>query len=164
MVSIGPRLIIGPMLDKAEFDRWWQAAADEESVARALVEAEAFNAVVLHVEQAVELLLKGLLRGVGAAKEAWGHGLADLGSRARDVAGLKLPDDLAHELAVLERDYKPTRYPDALVSGTPRANYDHSDAIRSLDTLDRVRAEVQRCWDHLRTVDAEAQDDDRGRI
>ena len=64
-------------------------------------------------------------------------------------AGLDLPDDLGPALAILERDYKPTRYPDALITGTPLGNYGLADANRAMATSDQVRNEVALTWDRL---------------
>ena len=145
-----------PMLDHDEFERWLEASDDEATLASHLVDQRAFNAVVLHSEQAAQLVVKGLLRGVGAARDAWGHALPELAERAGAAAGLGLPGDLAERLAVLERDYKPSRYPDALVSGTPRTSYGPADAERALETLQRLRAAVVAAWEQL--ADAEAGD------
>lgn len=157
------RLPSGLMLDHAEFARWLEASDDEGSLARDLVSLGAFNAVVLHSEQAAQLVLKGLLRGVGAARDAWGHALPELAERAGLAAGLALPDDLSQRLSVLERDYKPSRYPDALVSGTPRGSYGLADAERALETLTRLRGAVVRTWQQLAGNDGDdagAADDD----
>lgn len=145
------------MLDHAEFARWLEASDDEARLAPELVELKAFNAVVLHSEQAAQLALKGLLRGVGAAREAWGHALSELAERSVTAAGLELADDLRARLAMLERDYMPSRYPDALVSGTPLGNYSADDADRALQTLKRLRAAVVEAWERL--VAEEQQDD-----
>lgn len=145
------------MLDRVEFARWLEACDDEGGLARALVDLRAFNAVVLHSEQAAQLVLKGLLRGVGAARDAWGHALPELAERAATAAGLAMPDDLPQQLAILERDYKSTRYPDALVSGTPRRNYGPLDAERALTTLTGLRDAVVATWEQL--VSSEGGDD-----
>lgn len=144
------------MLDHTEFARWLEACDDEARVASELVDLKAFNAVVLHSEQAAQLLLKGLLRGVGAAKDAWGHALSELAERADAAAGLVLPNDLPERLMVLERDYKPSRYPDALVSGTPRDNYGPADAERALETLAQLRDAVVATWEQLLDEETDA--------
>jgi HEPN domain-containing protein len=115
------------MLDHSEFARWLEASDDEARVARELVDLKAFNAVVLHSEQAAQLL-------------------AD---RAAAAASLELADGLRERLTVLARDYMPTRYPDALVSGTPLGNYAHTDADRALETLARLRDTVVATWEQL---------------
>ncbi|MGI8575943.1 MAG: HEPN domain-containing protein [Egibacteraceae bacterium] len=86
-----------------------------------------------------------------------GHALPELAERATAVAGLELPGDLLTRLAVLERDYKPSRYPDALVSGTPRGNYGSSDAERALETAAWLRSAVVSMWEQL--IDEETHDD-----
>lgn len=150
------------MLDQAEFARWLTASDDEGSLARDLVDLGAFNAVVLHSEQAAQLVLKGLLRGVGAAREAWGHALPELAARAGVSAGLALPDELRDRLAVLERDYQPSRYPDALISGTPRGSYGPADAERALETLRQLREAVLDTWARLVEESTAEQDEARG--
>ncbi|MDQ3782117.1 MAG: HEPN domain-containing protein [Actinomycetota bacterium] len=147
------------MLDQPEFSRWLEAADDEARVAHDLVTTGAFNATVLHAEQAAQLALKGLLRGVGAAREAWGHSISQLADRAAEVAGLAIGDELAGRLAVLERDYKPSRYPDALVSGTPRGNYTREDTDRALQTCAEVRDVVVEAWAALTDAAGGSHDD-----
>lgn len=137
------------MLDHAEFGRWLEASDDEARLATELVDLKAFNAVVLHSEQSAQLALKGLLRGVGAAREAWGHALSELADRATGIAGLVLSDDLRARLSMLERDYMPSRYPDALVSGTPLGNYSISDATRATQTRRLLREAVIDTWERL---------------
>lgn len=53
------------------------------------------------------------------------------------------------DLARLERDYQPARYPDALVTGTPRGAYDVKDYQRALTTVEMVRARVTAAWGAL---------------
>lgn len=144
--------------DQSEFPRWIEAADDETRVAHDLVTTGAFNATVLHAEQAAQLALKGLLRGVGSAREAWGHSISQLADRAAEVAGLAISDELASRLAVLERDSKPSRCPDALVSGTPRGNYTREDADRALHTCADVRDAVAQAWSALTDADGGSHD------
>ncbi|MBA2336413.1 MAG: HEPN domain-containing protein [Acidimicrobiia bacterium] len=123
-----------------------------------MITTGAFHATVLHAEQAAQLALKGLLRGVGSARQAWGRAISQLAERAAEVAGLAIGDELAGRLAVLERDYKPSRYPDALVSGTPRGNYTREDADRALHTYADVRDAVVEAWAALTDADGRSHD------
>lgn len=150
------------MLDHGEFTRWIEASDDEGRVARDLVGLGAFNSVVLHSEQAAQLALKGLLRGVGAAREAWGHALPELAGRAVEAAGLVVSEDLTASLGVLARDYMPSRYPDALVSGTPRGSYGLDDAQRALATLAHLRAAIVDTWERLLDDESDHGDDPEG--
>jgi HEPN domain-containing protein len=138
------------MLDHPEFARWLESSDDESRVAQELTRLDAFNAAVLHCEQAAQMALKGLLRGVGLGEHAWGHSLTELASRAVDHAGLELTEEVAQALAVLERDHMPTRYPDALVTGTPLGNYSLADADRATTTSERIRDLAVETWERLR--------------
>lgn len=142
------------MLDHSEFARWLESSDDEMRVAHELTRLEAFNAAVLHCEQATQMALKGLLRGVGRGDHAWGHSLSELASRTSEHASLPLSEDLAQDLAVLERDYMPTRYPDALIAGTPLGNYGRADAERATTTSERIRGLVVETWERLRAEEA----------
>lgn len=142
------------MLDHDEYARWLEASDDEGRVAQALLAPEAFNVVVLHCEQAAQLALKGLLRGVGAAQQAWGHALPELAERAVATTGLELPGELGARLSALARDYMPSRYPDALTAGTPRSSYGAADADRALFTLADLRQAVVATWDRLTAEEA----------
>lgn len=121
-------------------------------MARLLVDAEAHNSAVLHAEQAAQLALKGLLRGVGAASQAWGHAVTDLSDRAGPAAGLSLDPELRERLAILGRDYQASRYPDAVASGTPRENYGPADSHRALSTVDDLVGAVDAAWAALTDV------------
>jgi HEPN domain-containing protein len=140
------------LLDGDEYARWRRACEEELAVARLLVDAEAHNSAVLHAEQAAQLALKGLLRGVGAASQAWGHAVTDLSDRAGPAAGLSLDPELRERLAILGRDYQASRYPDAVASGTPRENYGPADSHRALSTVDDLVGAVDAAWAALTDV------------
>jgi HEPN domain-containing protein len=140
------------LLDGDEYARWRQACEEELAVARLLAGAEAHNSAVLHAEQAAQLALKGLLRGVGAASRAWGHAVTELAERAGPAAGLGVDPGLRERLAILGRDYQASRYPDAVASGTPRENYGPADSHRALSTVDELVSAVDAAWAALTDV------------
>lgn len=150
------------MLDHDEYARWLEASDDEGMAAQGLVGLGAFNLAVLHCEQAAQLALKGLLRGVGAAQQAWGHALPELAERAVATAGLQLSGDLVGRLFALARDYMPSRYPDALTAGTPRSSYGPADADRALSTLAAAREAVVTAWDRLTAEEARGRSTETG--
>jgi HEPN domain-containing protein len=134
------------LLDGDEYARWRRACEEELAVARLLVDAEAHNSAVLHAEQAAQLVLKGLLRGVGAASQAWGHAVTELADKAGPAAGLLVDPELRERLAILARDYQASRYPDAVASGTPLENYSAGDSTRALSTVDDLVGAVDAAW------------------
>lgn len=151
-------------LDADEYARWLRAADDERTVLRILLDAGAHNSAVLHAEQATQLLLKGLLRGVGKANLARGsHALHGLADACAEHAGLSLSADDRDALMGLSRDYQPTRYPDAVVSGTPSENYGRDHAERAQDLTDATRQSVVTAWEALLEAGrAEKSGDDDG--
>ncbi len=62
----------------------------------------------------------------------------------------------------LTREYQPSRYPDAVGSGTPRENYSASRAELAIETVVAVRSAVEAAWGALVAAAANADRDDGG--
>lgn len=135
--------------DVPEYERYVLAAEEQVDDARTLADHGSHNSAVLHLEQAAQLLLKGLLRAAGLAAYTRTHGLRGLAERCRDELGLDLSEDHRGDLARLERDYQAARYPDALPAGTPRGAYDREDYQRARATVEALRARVAATWQAL---------------
>ncbi len=87
------------------------------------------------------------------------HGVRTLAERCREQLGMAVTEQELGDLKRLERDYQPTRYPDALVEGTPRGAYDRADYQRAAATFEAARVRVEAVWQAL--VEAsEARGDD----
>ncbi|MDQ3639979.1 MAG: HEPN domain-containing protein [Actinomycetota bacterium] len=95
-------------------------------------------------EQAAQLGLKGLLRGVGA--EAWGHDLVVLHARAVEELAQAWPVGLDEPAARLARHYIPTRHPDAHASGSPSSHYTPADAIQAAEDAHRLLGAADDAW------------------
>lgn len=132
--------------DGHEYDRYVRAADEQADDARTLAEHGSYNSAVLHLEQAAQLALKGLLRASGLASYTRTHGLRGLAERCRDDLGMEVSAEELGDLTRLERDYQPARYPDALPTGTPRSAYDEKDYQRALATVEALRARVAATW------------------
>ncbi len=91
------------------------------------------------------------------------HGLRTLAERCREQLGMALTEQELGDLKRLERDYQPTRYPDALVEGTPRGAYDRADYRRPVATFEAARVRVEAVWQAL-TEATEAPGDDSGPV
>ncbi len=98
-------------------------------------------------EQASQLVVKGLLHGLGAG--AWGHDLVSLGRAVEEATSAGLPDDVAASLRRLSRFYIPTRYPDAHPGGAPGEHFGPDDAVAALTDADTVADFVERLWRDL---------------
>lgn len=141
---------VGPhAFDASERRRHMDAVTEQLEDAHTLAERGSYNSAVLHVEQATQILLKGLLRGTGLSALTFIHGLRTLAERCREHLGMQITEEELGDLKRLERDYQPTRYPDALTEGTPREAYDRADYDRAVRTFDSARARAEEAWDAL---------------
>lgn len=88
-----------------------------------------YNWACFSAQQAAEKAAKAVFQKLGA--EAWGHSVADLltelGHRFQVQQQLI---DIGMEL---DKAYIPTRYPNALPSGSPRRRYTANEGRRLLD-------------------------------
>lgn len=149
------------MFDVDEYERHLATALEQLEDAATLAERGSYNSAVLHVEQAAQILFKGLLRAAGFSELTFIHGLRSLAERCRDAVGLVVDESQLGDLKRLERDYQPTRYPDALVEGTPRSAYDVSDYERSVRTVEGARKCVDAAWASLQAASKADEEDPR---
>jgi HEPN domain-containing protein len=129
------------LLDRSEFERWRaqaQSAAETAVLARRGGRHE--WACVLS-EQAAQLVVKGLLHGLGP--EAWGRDLTVLCSHTRDAIGTNWPATATDAAARLSRHYIPTRYPDAHASGAPSSHYTDADSAQAAEDVRTIEAAVE---------------------
>lgn len=137
-----------PPLDVDEFERWSASADQARDAARGLAGLGHHGLACFQAEQAAQLSVKALLRGVGAP--SLGHDLVALGERlALAVAGDVGPD-LRAALTRLSRHYIATRYPDAWTAGTPAQHYNAADSRDALADAGVVMSAIGDAWEQLR--------------
>lgn len=139
------------MLDREEYERWREAAADARRGASVQSGAGLQNWACFLAEQAAQLGVKGLLHGIGGG--AWGRDLVVLGARVAEAFDAELPGDLDAALRRLSRHYIPPRYPDAHPGGPPLAHYSADDARQALEDVDAVLAWAEDLWHRLLDTD-----------
>jgi HEPN domain-containing protein len=85
-------------------------------------------------QQGAEKALKAVFQKMGA--EAWGHSvtwlLEELSIR------VKVEEELREMCQELDKAYIPTRYPDALPSGSPSRLYNQNEATRLIGYAQRI--------------------------
>lgn len=91
-------------------------------------------------EQAGQLALKALLRGLG--RPAFGHAAGRLLAELRR-AGLAIPQEIEEAARALERHYIPPRYPDVFPEGTPVDFYTAEDSARAIQQAAAILAFVE---------------------
>ena len=92
------------------------------------------NWACFSAQQGAEKALKAVFQKMGA--EAWGHSvvglLNELGSR------VEIPPGLLEACQELDKAYIPTRYPNALPSGSPSQLYNRDEAERLIEHGEKV--------------------------
>jgi HEPN domain-containing protein len=134
-------------LDRSEFERWRVQAQSAVETAILARRGGRHEWACFLSEQAAQLIVKGLLHGLGL--EAWGHDLTVLCSRAREAIGASWPAAATDSAARLSRHYIPTRYPDAHASGAPSTHYTDADSSQAADDVHGIEAAVDRAWSAL---------------
>ncbi len=137
----------GAPFDGQEFSRWRAAANDAAETAHLLAGTGRHSDACFHAEQAAQLALKALLRGLGL--EAWGHDVIALGRRCAAELGQSWPRDIDRALVELSRLYIPTRYPDAHPGGTPADHYGAQDSAAACRQAGAVLDAVSGIWSSL---------------
>lgn len=137
----------GAGLDVDEHARWRQTAGEKLVTARVLREAGRHADACVAYEQACQLGLKAVLRGLGLQERH--HDLDVLAGLLAEQAATSISDELADGLKALARDYIPARYPDAYAEGTPDSHYTGADAHRAARTAALALAWVDATWERM---------------
>ena len=135
------------LLDEPEYERWLAAARRTLESAGGDLGRGDYNWACFKAQQAAELAVKGILRGVGA--HAYGHSVALLLERAGGALGLAVPEDVLECGKLLDKYYIPTRYPDAWAEGAPHYYYTEREAREAVVCARRVLEWVEGAWRRL---------------
>jgi HEPN domain-containing protein len=116
----------------ARFRDWLRQARRNLESARLNRGAGLYEESCYEAHQAAEKAVKALLNYLG--KERRGHSLTYL---ARD-SGLEPPQEILECLLYLDKQYIPTRYPDAFAEGAPMDYYTDRDAEACIKCAEAV--------------------------
>lgn len=133
-------------LDQVEYDRWFRTAHSNRVAAAREADAGAHHIACMLAEQAAQCALKGLLHGIGAARDAYGHGLVGLSDRVVAHVETQLEPSLRAALQRLTQLYLPSRYPDALPEGSPTETYGPEHSTQALTDADAAMTFVEETW------------------
>lgn len=123
------------MLDAREYERWLRSALRTLESARADAERGDHNWACFKAQQAGELAVKGLLRGLG--EPAYGRSVALLVERAAGILGVEAPSAVVECAKLLDKFYIPARYPDAWSEGEPYYYFTRGDSERAISCAGR---------------------------
>lgn len=133
-------------LDDVEYARWQQTAESNHRAARREADAGAHHIACTLAEQAAQCALKGLLHGLGVARDAYGHGLVRLAEHAAAQVETELDRPLRAGLQRLAQLYLPSRYPDALPEGAPPDVYASEHSAQALADAEAAMAFARDVW------------------
>ena len=121
---------------RGEALRWFSEALWDLDVARVLHRERKYNAAAFYAHQAAEKASKALLYYVNEAP--WGHSVRELLQRYFTRVGREPDERLLSFARELDRHYIPSRYPNALPSGTPHEAYDEEASSRAIRASEGV--------------------------
>lgn len=104
-----------------------------------------YNWACFSAQQAAEKAIKALFQKMRA--EAWGHSVTDLLEELGKSH--QITDEMMDGAMELDKAYIPTRYPNALPSGSPRSRYTKGEARRLINHAERI---VEFCKDLLSKI------------
>ena len=136
------------LLDEEEYLRWFNSALRTLSSARGDLERGDYNWACFKAQQAAELAVKALLRGLGLS--AYGHSVSRL---LREVSsrGVEAPSGVVEAASSLDKLYVPTRYPNAWAEGSPHEYYTRSGAENALNQAKDIVEWIERSWRSLKS-------------
>ncbi|MEM1618990.1 MAG: HEPN domain-containing protein [Desulfurococcaceae archaeon] len=127
---------------KNETSRWFSEALWDPETAEILHREKRYNASAFYSHQAAEKACKALLYNVNEVP--FGHSVRELLTRYFRRIGETPPEDLLVYARELDRHYIPSRYPNAIPSGTPHEAYDEETSRRALNAARRIIEYVGR--------------------
>ena len=116
------------MIKRSEYERWMKQAERTLASAHRDLEEGYYEWASFKAQQAAELAVKALLRGLGYAPI--GHSITRLFRDLRDE-GFEIPREILSMAMELDRNYIAPRYPDAYSEGAPFEYYSE-DVAREL--------------------------------
>ena len=135
------------LLDEKEYKRWLEAALKTLNSAQGDLVRGDYNWACFKAQQAAELVLKGLTRGIGSPR--YGHSVSRILEELINEIQTKPSPDIIECSKLLDKMCIPTRYPDAWSEGTPYYYYTEKDAKNAIECSEKVIKWVESQWRRL---------------
>jgi HEPN domain-containing protein len=123
------------MFKWAEYERWMKQVKRTLNSAHRDLEGGDYEWASFKAQQAAELAVKALLRGMGFAPI--GHSITRL-LRSLQEEGIEVPRELFYSAMSLDRNYIAPRYPDAYPEGSPFEYYSEDIAREMIDHAAKI--------------------------
>lgn len=126
-------------------DDWIEQAKYDLDHAKESQKLEHFEWACLSAQQAAEKAVKAVFYALQA--DIWGHGIARLLEQLPET--IRVNTNLIEESKVLDKYYIPARYPNGLISGTPRDNFTKIDSQEAIRIAEKI---IKFCQDSISTI------------
>ena len=126
---------------RSEYERWMKQAEKTLRSAFRDLEGSDYEWASFKAQQAAELAVKALLRGLGFAPI--GHSITRLLRELR-AEGFDIPKELFYGAMELDRNYIAPRYPDAYPEGSPFEYYSEDVAKELISYAEKILEFIRR--------------------
>ncbi|WP_048160708.1 HEPN domain-containing protein [Thermococcus sibiricus] len=123
------------MFKEEEYERWMREAKRTLSSAYSDLEHAYYEWASFKAQQAAELAVKAILRGIGLAPI--GHSITKL-LRELNTLGIDVPKEILYYAMELDRNYIAPRYPDAYSEGAPFEYYSEEIAKELISYVEKI--------------------------
>ncbi|WP_457750677.1 HEPN domain-containing protein [Thermococcus sp.] len=123
------------MIKRSEYERWMKQAERTLSSARRDLGEGYYEWASFKAQQAAELAVKALLRGLGYAPI--GHSITRL-LKELQAEGFRVPREILSMAMELDRNYIAPRYPDAYPEGVPFEYYSEDVAEELISCAEEI--------------------------
>ncbi|ABP50406.1 MULTISPECIES: HEPN domain-containing protein [Pyrobaculum] len=120
-------------------ERWLDKARKFRDYAKEDLAIGRFDSAAFFAQQAVELLLKGVLIKLGGSRPLT-HSVAELLQYLAELAGREAPPDVVRCAEALEQHYVQARYPDARINDYRK--WEAEEAVKCMEVV----------WGYVREV------------
>lgn len=134
-----------------EGKRWLRQALQDLDDVKFTLNGDRYHLACYLAQQAAEKALKAILYAKGA-EIVFGHSVAELAIKAgKYCKGL---ETARKRLALLDKYYIPTRYPNGLPGGIPAEAFDKDDGKKALMIATEALQLVKECMDALAAAES----------
>ncbi len=120
---------------KEDVELWLDEANWDLENAKILLKNRRYNTAVFHSQQASEKAVKSLL--ISCNLNGWGHSISALLKKYNELINRSI-NSIEKEALYLDKQYIPTRYPDALPGIAPHKAYNKEEAESAVKQAEKI--------------------------
>ena len=141
------------MEDKSEL--WLNEAKWDLDNAKILFKKKRYNTSIFHSQQAAEKAIKALLFSCNI--NGWGYVIISLLKKYKEIKNREI-GSIEKEVIYLDKQYIPTRYPDALPGIEPHKYFDKEEAKTSILYTEKILTFVEKEIQFFKEIEEKEND------